>query len=224
MSLWCSADLGLGVEHETLVQSIGHLHHQLFADPILQQLLGVNLQHRKLIIWTYDQWYWCCSIYSIGKSSSEHLDKITGSFSYTTLLDSAGPPQKVQHNLWAIFCSLEGGCLIQKRRLLVLVAHLINITGAGPATAQENQHLNIWCTSEHLIHIWTSDPHLNIWSHCDCSPFVSSFTVAAVSTSSTFWLTSCFVLPEKTSVTDWPWKRYPQLINYFLFGFLCCFH
>ena len=29
---------------------------------------------------------------------------------YTTLLDSAGPP-KVQHDLRAVFCSFEGGCL-----------------------------------------------------------------------------------------------------------------
>ena len=226
MSLWRFADLGLGVEHETLVQSIGHLHHQLFADPILQQLLGVNLQHRKHIVWTSDQqywcwseyltnstgaglntwstvlvlvwtsdqqywcqsehlinrkiiiwtcystgkslsghltnlvnlehrkffvwtsdqWYWCWSINSIGKSSSEHLVKITGSFSYTTLQDSADPPPKVQHSLRAIFCSLEGGCLIQRRRILVLVEHLISITGAGPSTAHENQHIfmNIW--------------------------------------------------------------------------------
>ena len=108
-------------------------------------LVLLNIQHRKIIIWTSGQNYWFFFLYHF-----------TG---------FCRPPQKVQHNLWAIFCSLEGGCLIQRRRLLVLVAHLINITGAGPATAQENQHLNIWCTSEHLMHIWTTSEHLiHIWT------------------------------------------------------------
>ena len=38
-------DLCSRVEDESLVQSQSHLHHQLLPDPVLQQLLRVDLYH-----------------------------------------------------------------------------------------------------------------------------------------------------------------------------------
>jgi len=42
---WRLSYLGAGVELQDVVESPGHLLHELLPYPILQQLLRVNLQH-----------------------------------------------------------------------------------------------------------------------------------------------------------------------------------